>query len=225
MLTDLCTSFFVAVSNKHLETDTPVIALEGQSYAGKSTSLAALQRAGYGAVREYSELRKYSDSALPRHLVPHSPEQVKEDFLFYLKIERQRYQTYLGLKHIHTAIFLDRSIFTLLAYRLAIQVSTDMLAWAMDTVISDTFPILYPHHVLYIDLPLNLVKQRHQCAGDHLPAYFMDETFYRRFRSFFLVLQTSMPTRITIIDGSQDPSSTLRQIYSVMQARGFLPSI
>lgn len=222
MLTDLCTSFFVAVSNKRLETDVPIIALEGQSYAGKSTSLAALQQAGYGAVKEYSELKKCLEVPL-RQRVPHAYEQAKEDFLLYLEIERQRYQAYLGLKQTHTVVFLDRSIFTLLAYRLAIQVPTDILAWAIDIVISDLSPILYPHHTLYIDLPLSLVKQRHYHAGDHLPAHFMDEFFYESFRSFFLAFQTCMPTRITIIDGSQDPLSTLRQIYSVLQTRSFLP--
>ncbi|MBA2678457.1 MAG: hypothetical protein H0U76_08705 [Ktedonobacteraceae bacterium] len=222
MQADFCMPFFVTVSGKRAETD--IIALEGQSYAGKSTCLAALQRAGYGVIREYAE---YKTFASPDHFVPLSPEQAKEDFLLYVDIERQRYQEYLYLrqKQKRTAVFLDRSIFTLIAYRFAIQAPMDILAWAMETVMSGGVSILYPQHILYIDLPLSLVKHRHHHAGDHLPTYFMDEIFYERFRSFFLALQASMPTRMTIIDGSDTAESTLQHIYTVAQARGLLSNV
>lgn len=221
---DVCTSFFAAVSHKQGETTPPALALEGQSYAGKSTALAALQLAGYGVVREYSELRKdpeYQTTHSPHPGEALSPEQAREDFLLYVRIEQRRYQEYLRLKDRHHVIFLDRSIFTLLAYRFAIDIPAAIFAWAVETVLHAA-SMLFPHHILYIDLPLCLVKQRHHQAGDHLPAYFMDEMFYERFRSFFLALHTSMPTRITIIDGSGTAEATLRQIHAAVQARGFL---
>src|SRR5581483_7044690 len=113
------------------ETTPPALALEGQSYAGKSTALAALQLAGYGVVREYSELKKnpeYQTSHSPRPGIALSSEEAREDFLLYVRIEQQRYQEYLRLKSLHPAIFLDRSIFTLLAYRFAIDIPADIFA-------------------------------------------------------------------------------------------------
>jgi thymidylate kinase len=223
--TELYTSCFVAVGSKHLEADLPVLALEGQSYAGKSSALVAFQQAGYGTVREYAELRRRlpaHTSVAPRQGIPLSPEQEKEDFLFYLEIERLRYQMYLGLPRSCAAVFLDRSIFTLFAYRVAIQVPPDIFTWAVQAVVSDTTPILSPHHVIYIDIPLDLARQRHACSGTHLPAYFLETAFYERFRFFFLVLAESQPSRITIIDGSQDRETTVQQIYSIAQAKGFL---
>jgi predicted ATPase len=100
-----------------MEAEIPLIALEGQSYAGKSTALAALQREGYGAIREYSV---YKTEPSPDHFVQQRIDEAKRDFLFYLHIERQRYQEYLNIQNKGQAVFLDRSIFSLLAYRCAI---------------------------------------------------------------------------------------------------------
>src|SRR4051812_46020137 len=99
MQTNVCTQFFAAVGHKYLKTPPPVIALEGQSYAGKSTALVALQQAGYGGIREYSE---YKLSASHNHFVPLSREQTREDFLYYLHIEQRRHQEYLKMKDMHS---------------------------------------------------------------------------------------------------------------------------
>jgi thymidylate kinase len=213
----LCTPFFTAIRRQRLKTEVPVIALEGQSYAGKSTALAALRDQGYGAIREYSE---YKRSTSPDHFVQQSPEEARNDFFFYLDIERLRYQEYLQIESKKPAVFLDRSVFTLIAYRCAIlhlseAPLTGIVPWAMETVVSGAFPILYPRHIIYLHLPLAELKRRHQLAGDHLPSYFMDDVFYTTFFSFFCALQAVEPTWITIIDATQDWQSIFQQIQEV----------
>lgn len=219
MIDALCAPFFTAVQGRRLGTEVPVIALEGQSYAGKSTALAALRCEGYGAIREYSE---YKGSASPDHFVQQSLDEAKSDFLFYLDIERQRYQEYLQTESKKPAVFLDRSIFTLIAYRCAIlhlsaAPLSGTVAWAMETVLSGAFPLLYPRHIIYLHIPLTELKQRHQLAGDHLPSYFMDDVFYTTFFSFFRALQAAAPTWITIVDATQDRRSILQQIREVVR--------
>src|SRR5581483_6553175 len=71
---------------------------------------------------------EYQTSHSPRPGIALSSEEAREDFLLYVRIEQQRYQEYLRLKSLHPAIFLDRSIFTLLAYRFAIDIPADIFA-------------------------------------------------------------------------------------------------
>lgn len=219
MLEDLCTAFFTASKSKRLEGVVPVIAFEGQSYAGKSTALAALQQGGYGTIREYSE---YQTEPSPDHFVPQSPDEAKKDFLFYLGIEHLRYLEYLEKTREHRAILLDRSLFTLLAYRCAIlplsaPVDVEHLSWVVETLLSGAFPLLWPDHVIYLQTPLSVLRHRHQRAGDHLPTYFMDEQFYTAFLSFFRALQRADPTRITFIDSTQDPAATLQRLHALLE--------
>lgn len=219
MLDDLCTAFFAAIKDRRVETTIPVIALEGQSYAGKSTALATLRQEGYGAIREYSE---YKTTPASDHFVPLARDAAQEDFLFYLAIERQRYQECLEARCQQRAVFVDRSILTLIAYRcailhLSVSAGLETVAWAMEQVVSGVFPILYPQHVIYLHTPLQVLKQRHQIAGDHLPSYFMDKQFYTAFLTFFQAWQREAPAQITMIDGTGKEEGTLQQIHQVMQ--------
>ncbi|MEU9089735.1 hypothetical protein [Streptomyces sp. NPDC048428] len=187
-----------------------VIAIEGPSYAGKSTAVRHLRRRGYGERAYIADCYvKQIDrrDAVPPARTASAAEQVAA-FETFMAVEEARVHTALAAAK--PVVILDRSVDTLLAHAHAVDA---LFGYAVQHQLRDrlqVLPHLRPDHTLYLDVPAEVLGLRRKTAGHTAtePDYFLHEpAFLTHTRDYFLArAQPPVSQEVAVIpaDTSQD---------------------
>ncbi|MFI0978208.1 dTMP kinase [Streptomyces sp. NPDC021093] len=154
-----------------------VIALEGPSYAGKSTAVRHLRRQGYedrAYIADCYVKQIGHRDAVPPARTASAAEQIAA-FETFMAVEEERVRTALAAAK--PFVILDRSVDTLLAHAHALDA---LFGYAVQHRLRDrlqVLPYLCPDRTLYFDVPAEALALRRKTAGHTVaePDYFLHE--------------------------------------------------
>jgi dTMP kinase len=166
-----------------------VIALEGPSYAGKSTAIAHLRQQGIEDRAFVSNC--YVDHIVHRRDIPPartaSAAAQLAAFETFMSIEGIRVRR--ALADSKPVVLLDRSVDTLLAHAHALDTLFGFDVHHQLRARLRELPFLRPDHTLYLDVPADVLSLRRKAAG-HTAAesdYFLHEPgFLDQTRDYFV---------------------------------------
>lgn len=197
-----------------------IIALEGPSYAGKSTAISHLRTRGI-------EDRAFVSDCYVKHFTcrDHIPpartgsaaEQLIA-FETFMGIESDRLSK--ALASARTVVILDRSVDTLLAHAHALDA---LFGYAVHHQLRDRLqelPFLRPDHTLYLDVPAEVLSLRRKAAG-HTAAesdYFLHEpAFLDHARDYFVSgAQPPVSREVTVIPADTDLPEVAQTVESLV---------
>ena len=202
--------------SEKLNNSRPSVALEGPVCAGKSTLLGTLSGYGFSGINEYSEYVSSTRKDFPI-FPPNSPDVSEASFQFFLELERQRFQS-MSDQIVSGPTILDRSIHTLLAFEVGAKQLTgiDILPWATKFVSNHPENIIWPNHIVYLDLApdeslLRAKKENHKTAD-----FLFDSGFNQGFCSYFLKLKELYPSCVTFIDASNSREQVVQDVLGLL---------
>ncbi|MDJ0461904.1 hypothetical protein [Streptomyces sp. H27-C3] len=187
-----------------------VIAIEGPSYAGKSTAIRHLRDRGFedrSYIADCYVKQIGRRDAVPPARTASAAEQVAA-FETFMAVEEARVLT--ALSSARPFVILDRSVDTLLAHAHALDALFGYLVQHRLRDRLQVLPHLRPDHTLYLDVPGEALGLRRKNAGhtDTEPDYFLHEpAFLMHTRDYFLArAQTPVSREVTVIpaDTSRD---------------------
>ncbi|MFJ8253273.1 hypothetical protein [Streptomyces sp. NPDC094466] len=197
-----------------------VIALEGPSYAGKSSAIAHLRRQGIEDHAFVSDC--YVDHIAHRHDIPPvrttSAAAQLAAFETFMSIEGLR--ALRALASTRSVVILDRSVDTLLAHTHALDA---LFGFGVQHQLRDRLqelPFLRPDHTLYLDVRAEVLALRRKAAG-HTAAesdYFLHEpAFLDHVRDFFVSgAQPPVSREVTVIPADATPLEVAHAVEALI---------
>ncbi|WDO08501.1 hypothetical protein ME763_24280 [Streptomyces murinus] len=197
-----------------------IIALEGPSYAGKSTAVRHLRHTTLGS-------RAFVSDCYVRHVAHHddippartdSAAAQLAAFERFMEIEATRVAG--AVTSGRQFVILDRSVDTLLAHAYALDA---LFGYGVHHQLRDrlrTLLFLRPHHTLYLDVPAETLHLRRKTAG-HTAAeseYFLHEPgFLRHARDYFVHTPRRPVTReLTVLAADAGPDDVARAVEALV---------
>ncbi|MEY2241479.1 hypothetical protein AB8A21_00735 [Streptomyces sp. BF23-18] len=197
-----------------------IVALEGPSYAGKSTALEHLRGRGI-------EERAFVSDCYVKHIAhradipPARTDSAAAQlaaFETFMAIENTRVRT--ALASTKPLAILDRSVDTLLAHAHALDA---LFGYDVHQQLRDRLqelPFLRPHHTLYLDVPAEVLSLRRKTAG-HAAAesdYFLHEpAFLAHTRDYFVAgAQPPVSREVTVVPADTDPADLAHAVESIV---------
>lgn len=197
-----------------------IIALEGPSYAGKSTAIQHLRNRGI-------EERAYVSDCYVQHIarrddIPpaHTGSAAAQLAAFetFMDIENARVRA--ALASASPVAILDRSVDTLLAHARALDV---LFGYDVHHQLHDRLqelPFLRPHHTLYLDVPTEVLSLRRKTAGHTAaePDYFLhDPAFLAHARDYFVSgARPPVAREVTVIPADTDPTDVAHAVEALV---------
>ena len=197
-----------------------IIALEGPSYAGKSTAIHHLRCRGIEEQAYVSDCYvqhiHHRDDIPPAH-TGSAAEQLAA-FETFMRVENARVHKAHALAK--PLVILDRSVDTLLAHAHALD---SMYGYGIHHRLRDRLqelPFLRPHHTLYLDVPAETLRLRRKMAGHTTAesAYFLHESaFLNHAREYFVrAAQPPMSREVTVVPADTSPKDVAHAVESLV---------
>ncbi|MBT2677268.1 AAA family ATPase [Streptomyces sp. ISL-14] len=197
-----------------------IIALEGPSYAGKSTAIRHLRTRGIEERALVSDcyvqhIARHAD--IPPARTASAAEQLAA-FETFMRIEKTRvHQAHASAKPV---ILLDRSVDTLLAHAHALDA---LFGYDVHHRLRDRLqelPFLRPHHTIYLDVPAEELSLRRKTAG-HTAAeteYFLHEpAFLAQARDYFVAAaQPPVSREVTVVPADTGPEEVAHAVEALV---------
>ncbi|NBE49895.1 hypothetical protein [Streptomyces boluensis] len=197
-----------------------VIAIEGPSYAGKSTAISHLRACGI-------EKRAFVSDCYVRHIAHR--DDIPPAFPGSEVAQLAAFERFMGVENarVHAArasakpvVLIDRSVDTLLAHAHALDA---MFGYAVHHQLRDrlqALPFLRPDHTLYLDVPSEVLSLRRKLAG-HAAAesdYFLhDPAFLTHARDYFVSgAQPPVAREMTVIPADTSPAAVAHAVESLV---------
>jgi len=188
----------------------PIIALEGPVCAGKSSLLRKVEaKKAAIVIPEYSEYLGCVERPTSRFPAA-TRDEAMANFNQFLEIEKKRKEL---LDNSGPSIkYLDRSVFTLLAFELGVSCLTgiDIYRWALGHV-ADNPNVIVPDHVLYLDVSRIVAMSRAKAANMRTPLFMFSDNFNARARAFFTALNTTIPGYVSFINANENEEGVYNQ--------------
>lgn len=196
-----------------------IIALEGPSYAGKTTVIRHLRHAP--ETREAAFFDCYVESIdhwedIPRPATASASEQLSA-FETFMTIEESRVQRLAGRTGL---VLLDRSVDTLMAHAHALD---EMYNFGLLGQIHERLagmPHLRPNHTVYLDVSADKLALRRKKAGHKAVEsdYFLhDPVFLALARDYFCgSVHASVSAEVTVIPGEGSRIETASAIHALV---------
>ncbi|WP_370415656.1 hypothetical protein [Streptomyces fradiae] len=197
-----------------------IIALEGPSYAGKSTAIRHLRRTALGS-------RAYVSDCYVKHIAhrddipPARTDSAAAQlaaFERFMEIEATRVAEAAASSR--QLVVLDRSVDTLLAHAYALDA---LFGYGVHHQLRhrlQSLPFLRPDHTLYLDVPAETLHLRRKTAG-HTAAeseYFLHEPdFLRHARDYFVhTARRPMTRELAVLAADADPDEVARAVETLV---------
>ncbi|MFD7404163.1 hypothetical protein ACFV7R_16110 [Streptomyces sp. NPDC059866] len=197
-----------------------ILALEGPSYAGKSTAIQHLRDLGI-------EERAYVSDCYVQHIAhrddipPARTDSAAAQlaaFETFMDIENARVRA--ALASARPVAILDRSVDTLLAHAHALDA---LFGYDVHDQLRDRLqelPFLRPHHTLYLDVSAEVLSLRRKTAG-HTTAesdYFLhDPAFLAHARDYFVSgARPPVAREVTVIPADTGPADLAHAVESLV---------
>lgn len=194
-----------------------VFAVEGPICAGKSTLIDSITESGQTErVREYSEYVRSATLNFPK-FPPQDEAKAQRAFEFFLELERFRLRDYQTRSK---EVLLDRSVFTLLAFEVGASSITgiNILPWAIDRVIQTRNEIIWPDHIIYLDVPVEVSRNRSQVDKIKMPEFQFDLGFNAGFKALFVTVKQVMPVYVTVLDATQTQEKMQSEVLKILKS-------
>lgn len=197
-----------------------IIALEGPSYAGKSTAIRHLRTRGieeWAFVSDCYVQHIARRTDIPPARTASAAEQLAA-FETFMGIEGARVRQ--ALARTKPVVLLDRSVDTLLAHAHALDA---LFGYDIHHRLRDRLqelPFLRPHHTLYLDVPAEELALRRKAAG-HTAAeseYFLHEpAFLSHTRDYFVSAAQPLVSReVTVIPADAGPDAVAHAVEALV---------
>ncbi|MFD4320790.1 hypothetical protein [Streptomyces sp. NPDC058548] len=197
-----------------------IIALEGPSYAGKSTAIRHLRRTTLGSRAFVSDC--YVKHIAHRDDIPpartDSAAAQLAAFDRFMEIEVARVAE--AAANSRQLVILDRSVDTLLAHAYALDA---LFGYGVHHQLRHrlkTLPFLRPDHTLYLDVPVETLHLRRKTAG-HTAAefeYFLHEPrFLHHARDYFVhTARRPMTRELTVLAADAGPDEVAKAVEALV---------
>ena len=185
------------------------VGIEGPCCAGKTTLSRGLVSKLTGLT--ISHVQCFADHVgggrfLPR-AVPDTAQEDRDGLEVLLTIEADR--TLRARADTRDLVLIDRSVYTLLAHRCALERVTSLICFTTaQGVIAESDAPLWPDLVIYLDVPQDVVHDRN---GGKFPAgsIFIDAEFNAGVRAFFADLAEHGEQDVLWLDATLDPTKLI----------------
>jgi hypothetical protein len=155
----------------------------------------------------------YAEVVGARNLPDPNPQDLDEDAIgiaAHIQIEQRRFMERPRFFDADSLPIIDRSVHTLMAHRAGLDAlkhtGTRYEAQAA-SVLGGSLHMVWPSYVIYLDLPHDVLLQRH---GDKPQDLYTDATFVAGCRSYFTRMSDALaPVQIVWIDATQSRHAVL----------------
>ncbi|WP_432111072.1 hypothetical protein [Streptomyces sp. YPW6] len=197
-----------------------IVALEGPSYAGKSTAIRHLRRTALGTRAFFSDC--YVEHISHRDDIPPartaSAAAQLGAFERFMEIETTRVSEAAASGR--RLVILDRSVDTLLAHAYALDA---LFGYGVHHQLRhrlQTLPFLRPDHTLYLHVPAEALRLRRKAVG-HTAAesdYFLHEPgFLRHAHDYFAhAAQEPLTRELTVLAADTDPDEVAQAVEALV---------
>lgn len=197
-----------------------VVALEGQTFAGKSSLARALTDLGVPSVNEYAELQ----SPLPS--IPFESEaNALASFETLLSLESAR-RDKLRMLSESSCVVTDRSIFSVLALHATHEALHLPSAWEVvlerltEAIARDA--VIIPHGLLVLDISEEVARAREKSRG-HMVEFLMRVDVRHCMRQFYLSSGLGERSRVWHVSGESPAMELVRHFQEFRQRLAELP--
>lgn len=200
-----------------------LVAVEGPSYAGKSSLVRELaqQLPSDGTIVIECYVAVAPDRASVPTSLPVSADAQLEAQRFYLDLELERFRRAVNEKPSAGMILLDRSIHTLLAHAHAIQRMTGFAVYdRFLAIVRETPGIAWPDIVFYLDAEQRVLDARYPAVGDPRERLVTDPQFNAGFRSYFLSRNVERSPQVVVLDATRATAVLGADVIRSLEARG-----
>nr|WP_202541519.1 hypothetical protein [Streptomyces sp. SID2563] len=197
-----------------------IVALEGPSYAGKSTAIRHLRRSALGAQAFFSDcyvkhIGHHDD--IPPARTTSAAAQLGA-FERFMEIEATRVAA-AAVSGSHLVI-LDRSVDTLLAHAYVVDALFGYDVHHQLRRRLQALPFMRPDHTLYLDVPAEALHLRRKAAGHAVAEsdYFLHEPgFLHHAREYFVHTARKPVTReLTVLDADTAPDDVAQAVEALV---------
>ncbi|MFI6347195.1 dTMP kinase [Streptomyces sp. NPDC050560] len=196
-----------------------IVAVEGPSYAGKTTAIAALRHAA--GMREVVFFDCYvkcisRPEDIPRPATTSAAEQLAA-FETFMLIEEDRVRRLAGRSGV---VVIDRSVDTLLAHAYALDEMDGFGVYDEARDRLQVLPHLRPDRTIYLDASAEVLSLRRKAArhADAEPDYFLhDAAFLTHARDYFCTpAREPVAAEITVVPGSGSREDTAAAVQALV---------
>jgi dTMP kinase len=195
-----------------------IIALEGPSYAGKSTAIRHLRRRGI-------EDRVFVSDCYVQHIACHdeippvrtaSAAQQLTAFETFMRIEKARVRDASAAAK--AVVILDRSVDTLLAHAYALDAMFGYDVHQQVRHVLRDRPFLRPHHTLYLDVPADVLSLRRKATAHPRPEseYFLHEPEFLAHTRDYFVSPAPVSEEVTVMPADVPPRDVAHAVESLI---------
>ena len=192
------------------------LALEGTSFAGKTTLAQKLER--YNPYR-YKMIQEYVVYAGGSEYFPSFPPRNKKEALrnleFFLNLERLRHSDMEKYRDKSCMIIMDRSVISLLGFIFVQKYITGLDVFHEAREIIRRESKLLPDFIVYLQTTDTQIKKRQQKSRRKVGSMFINPEFNQRLREFFDWLIAQQEYRVITINTDKPIDQVKRDLIAI----------
>lgn len=194
------------------------IALEGPSFAGKTSTMAALQ--SLLPADHYITYRCYVDEIdnideIPPARTQSASEQLNA-FKFFMQVEGARVADLSVRASSADLVLLDRSVDTLLAHAYALDQIYGYGVHNQARVLLTRLAYLRPDQTFYLDASHQELGRRRGRLAAPFDSFLLDPAFIRHFRDYFTKEGLAVASRVIFVHAEQSQSVLAQSIVQML---------
>lgn len=195
-----------------------IAALEGPSFAGKTSALTALtsllprdELVTFGCYVDQIDNVDHVPPARTR-----SAEEQLDAFRLFMQIEAGRVAELNDRAGSADLVLLDRSVDTLLAHAYALDRLFGYGVYEEACALLARLAHLRPDRTFYLDASPAELNRRRERRTEPFDAFLLDSDFLEHFRDYFLQKGLAVATQVSIVDAEQSVSTVARTIAGIL---------
>ena len=192
-----------------------LIALEGSSFAGKTTISNHLTNIYPNSIRLISEYVEYAKGSKYFPPFPKTSQQAIDNLIFFLNLDAIRFSE-IHENPEYYSFLLDRSVLTLLAFNYALEKQYNIVCYEESyNLIVNSYRAFIPDLTIYLKIGHEELIRRFNTSRRETPNIFIDREFNFHFNNFFQLMCQRNEFRVIALDAERTLQFVIKDVITI----------